>query len=238
MAEEIYRASTLNIKDLKKQRKRILALVNRAIREKNDADLISLTKMYALLYSAYAEMSFLKLIHTPGAFSESEITQIENGRNLEEKWTKCVEFAFKKLNPNANPGEIANKKQTLRRILTEYIIAPSQIRNKVAHGQWIICLNNDCTRVNHDATLKMQQLDFVRIDRYFSIYGQFQQCILDLSVSQKTHYRDYYTIIVNLEQYIESTKSWSLETKKQEILSSKKYQRYQSQKNLHNQNTD
>lgn len=97
MSEKIFRASTSNVKDLKKQRNRILALVNRAIREKNDADLISLTKMYALLYSAYAEMSFLKLIHTPKAFSESEILQIVNRRNLEEKWEKCVEFAFKSL---------------------------------------------------------------------------------------------------------------------------------------------
>ena len=55
MAEEIFIASTENLKDLKKQRKRICALVNRAIREKKDADLISLTKVYALLY--------LSLIH-------------------------------------------------------------------------------------------------------------------------------------------------------------------------------
>ncbi len=230
MTEEIYRACTSNVKNLKKQRNRILALVNRAIREKNDADLISLTKMYALLYSAYAEVSFLKLIHTPQAFSEPEISQIGAGRNLEEKWEKCFEFAFKKLNLGANLGEIANKKQKLKRILTDYIIGPSQIRNKVAHGQWMVCLNNDCTRVNHDATLKMQQLDFVKIDRYFSIYEKFQQCILDLSVSQKTHYRDYYTIIAGLEEYIDSTKSWSLETKKQKLLTSKKYQRYRSQK--------
>lgn len=230
MVEEIYRAGTSNVKDLKKQRNRIQTLVNRAIREKNDADLISLTKMYALLYSAYAEMSFLKLIHTPKAFSESEISQIESGRNLEEKWRKCVEFAFKNLNSDANLGEIANKKQTLGRILEKYIIDPSQIRNKVAHGQWIICLNNDCTRVNNDITLKMQQLDFVKIDRYFSIYEKFQQCILDLSVSQKTHYRDYYIIIVNLQKYIDSTEAWSLETKKQKILSSQKYQRYQIKK--------
>ena len=78
MAEEIFTASTENLRDLKKQRKRICALVNRAIREKQDPDLISLTKMYALLYSAYVETSFLKLIHTPKAFTESEIIQIIN----------------------------------------------------------------------------------------------------------------------------------------------------------------
>ena len=36
MAEEIFTASTENLRDLKKQRKRICALVNRAIREKQD----------------------------------------------------------------------------------------------------------------------------------------------------------------------------------------------------------
>ena len=42
-------------------------------------------------------------------------------RNLEEKWLKCVELAFNKLN-TTNLGEIANKKQTLNRLLQAYII--------------------------------------------------------------------------------------------------------------------
>lgn len=42
-------------------------------------------------------------------------------------------------------GAFANKSQSLNRILNKYIIGPSQIRNKIAHGQWIECLNNDCS---------------------------------------------------------------------------------------------
>lgn len=227
MAEEIFMASTVNLKDLKKQRKRIGALVNRAIREKQDSDLMSLTKVYALLYSAYVEISFLKLIHTPKAFAESEITQIMCGRNLEEKWLKCVDFALKKLH-TTNLGEVANKKQMLNRILQEYIIGPSQIRNKVAHGQWIYCLNNECTKINQSTTNQMADLDFVKIERYFCIYDKFHQCILDLLISQKTHYRDYYQIITELQKYIDFTKLWSLETKKEKILSSSKYQNYKN----------
>ncbi|HUM84792.1 MAG TPA: hypothetical protein PLN48_13620 [Lachnospiraceae bacterium] len=230
MAEDIFIACTQNAQDLKKQRKRLLLLSNRAIREMNDADLNSLTKLYALLYSAYAEVSLLKLIHTPTAFSDSEISQIQNGRNIEEKWERCVEFAFAKLNLTSNAGEIANKKQTLTRILDEYIIRPSQIRNKIAHGQWVICLNNAGTNINNSATTEIKQLDFVKIDRLFSIYEKFLQCILDLAVSQKTHYRDYYYIITELNKYVDSTKSWSIETKKQKILISLKYQRYKGRK--------
>lgn len=72
MAQDIFVASSENLKELKKHRNRLKCLVNRAIRENSLSELDSLTKVYALLYSAYVEVSFLKLIHTPKAFSDSE----------------------------------------------------------------------------------------------------------------------------------------------------------------------
>lgn len=225
MSKKVYNACSDNVRALLKHRRRIKILVNKAIRNKDNQTIDSLTKLYALLYSSYVEVSFIKLIHTYGAFSESEISQIQSKRNLEEKWQKCVELLFSRINSPTNLGENANKKQKLTRILDEYIIKPSQIRNKVAHGQWVVCLNNACTDINNDTTNELQNLDFVIIDRYFSIYKQFQQCILDLSVSPKTHYRDYYSIITNLEQYIESTKKWSMESKINDILTSPKNKR-------------
>lgn len=39
-------------------------MINRSIKEGSDEELYALTKLYALLYSSYAEVSFLKLIHT------------------------------------------------------------------------------------------------------------------------------------------------------------------------------
>lgn len=59
----------------------------------------------------------------------------------------------------------------------------------------------------------MANLDFVKIEKYFCIYDKFHQCILDLLISHRTHYRDYYQIITELQDYVDSTKSWSLETK-------------------------
>lgn len=225
MAEEVYRACVDNVRELKKHRRRLVMLANRAIREKNTADLDTLTKFYSLLFSAYAENSFLKLIHTSKAFTLQEIADIQSKRNLEEKWKKCVELAFYKINNNANLGEIANKKQTLNRILDKYIIEPSQMRNKVAHGQWKKCLNNDCTKINAEITDEMLYLDFTKVDRYFKIYKEFEQCVLDLLVSPKTHYRDYYSCITKLDDYISATELWTLETKREKLLSSPKVKR-------------
>lgn len=228
MAEEIYRAYVSNVKELEKHRTIIVLLANRAIKENKEAELGTLTKVYALLYSAYVEDSFLKLIHTPKALTENEIMYIQRGHNLEEKWKKCVELAFMKLNNRANSGEVANKKKTLNRILDKYIIAPSQMRNKIAHGQWMVCLNSDCTKINEQISKEIKQLDLVKVDQLFSIYKKFQQCILDLLVSPKTHYRDYYANITELERYIKETESWTLETKKEKILSSSKYKHRKS----------
>lgn len=53
MAEEIYRAYVSNVKELEKHRNVIVQLANRAIRENKQIELNTLTKVYALIYSAY-----------------------------------------------------------------------------------------------------------------------------------------------------------------------------------------
>lgn len=81
--------------------------------------------MYALLYSAYVETSFLKLIHTPKAFTESEIIQIMAERNLEQKWLKCVDLAFNRLN-TTNLGEVANKNKHYTDFYKNILLTPAK----------------------------------------------------------------------------------------------------------------
>lgn len=89
-------------------------------------------------------------------------------------------------------------------------------------------LNGDCTKINEQISKEMNKLDFVKVDRLFSIYKKYQQCVLDLLVSLRTHYRDYYANITELERYVKETESWTLETKKDKILSSLKYKHHKS----------
>lgn len=223
---EIYKASCTNVKELKSKRKILNKLINQSIRAGAVGELDALTKLYALLYSAYAEVSFLKLIHTPCGFDESEIAMIQDQRNLEEKWLKCFEMAFRKINTDSNAGELANKRKKLNNILNLYIIGPSQIRNKIAHGQWKVCLNNKCEGLNSAIAAEIQNLDCVRVDILFEVYERFQQCIEDLIESPRTHYRDYYTRIVELERYINETKDWNLDSKTRKIRESAKFKGY------------
>ena len=220
---EIYQACCENERELRKEAKQIKRLYNNALRFNRAQTIQPLTKTYALLYSAYVEVSFLKTIHTPYGFDESFITQIQSARNLEEKWEKCLELAFRNIATRNKLGVISNQKQELIRYLKRYIIEPSHIRNKIAHGQWIECLNSDCTAVNHDLSTQMSQLDFVTIDRYFNIYQRFSQCVEDLIESpNRAHFAFFYGRLDELKNYIDKTETYSSESKAVMLQSSPK----------------
>lgn len=223
---DIYKASVKNVQELKKQARIVKLLLNNALRANRMHEVNALTKTYALMYSAFAEVSFLKLIHTPYGFQESYIDQIMSCRNLDEKWNKCIELAFNQISHDHNKGEIANKLKWLREILRDYIISPSQIRNKIAHGQWSVCLNNGCTNINNDMTLIVSTLDYVQIDRLFTIYGTFSQCVEDLIESPtRAHYRFFYHHLTELENYINKTKNYTFQSKQEQLHASPKHRK-------------
>lgn len=224
MSKDIYVASCKNERRIKNEVRQLNQALNNAIKNNRRQEIETLTPILALLYSAYAEVAFIKMIHTPYGFEPSYIEQILSQRNLEEKWKKCLEFAFDRILNESNKGEVANKRKQLNTILNEYIIEPSQIRNKIAHGQWSVCLNTNNTAVNNELTIKLQNLDCVQIFRLFEIYNKFAECVEDLIESpHKAHYQYYYPKMEELKSHIEKTRGYTLATKTSLLQSSLKY---------------
>lgn len=211
---QIYQASVSNVRELKKQKNNIKRLFNKSVRTNDHSSFNALTKLFALLYSSFAEVCFLKMVHTPYGFSEDLIRQIQEQRNLEQKWNKCLELAFAQIDNMANKGEIQNKKLILQRHINDYIIEPSQLRNKIAHGQWQVALNNDNTAINNNTTAKILALDLVQVDILFEVYEKIGQTLEDLIESpHKTHFRDFYFHMAELDSLINDTHTWNITSK-------------------------
>lgn len=220
--QTIYEACVKNCRDLKSKKKELIRLLNLAANKNSQNEIDTLTKLLALLYSAYAETSFLKLIMTPFAFDDcSYVEEINSQRNLEDKWEKFFEIVLKQYSSNA---DFNNKKQIIEKIYKKYIEFPSKLRNKIAHGQWVSCLNNECTDINQETTAYLSQIDFVQIDRFFNIYEKYIDILKDLLESPITHKKGFYNKFSNLEDYIEKTKDWNLESKHKAL--QKKYSEY------------
>ena len=75
---------------------------------------------------------------------------------------------------------IPNTKVKINKLVDDYIINPSLIRNKVAHGQWKIALNKSNTAVNNGITKELTALDLVVITKWFKINRYLSNIIENL----------------------------------------------------------
>lgn len=60
---------------------------------------------------------------------------------------------------------IPNRVQRIERLLCRYIEQPSQLRNRIAHGQWDNALNSDGTDRNAALSDRLGDLDFLEVER-------------------------------------------------------------------------
>ncbi len=219
---DLYRVHVQNVRALNRARKQMTLLVNDAIRRNNSALIVTLTKSLVLLFSAWEEANFAKLIYTPRGFSENELTQIKQAysQSLEQAWDKCIDLGLRKVRSNPKRSSyIPNVQKRLSQIVQEYVIDPRIIRNKIAHGQWEIALNRTNTAVNREITLSIQSLDVVIVLKWFRIF-QYLSDIVEILIESpgRAFHRDYWVILGELEEYLEKTKSWSIVTKRKQLL--------------------
>lgn len=213
----IYEAQTKNVQELDKARKQINRSINNALRRRDKVAEQALTKTMALVFCAWVEANFSKVIHTPHGFSLNEIQQIkktykENG--LEKGWEKCLELGTSRASSNKKSSYIQNVRLKLKKYIKKYIVEPSLLRNKIAHGQWLITLNRENTAENSELTNSLKSLDIIEITKWFEIHGHIAQIFEALIQSpNKAFHRDYWTEISKLEEYIEKSNDWTLEQK-------------------------
>lgn len=214
----VYQTQTRNVKALSKAWKHINILVNNAIRRHDHFSVQTLTKTLILVFSAWAEANFSKLIHTPYGFTNTEILQIKSeykSDGMEAGWSKCLELALRKVSKNGQRSSfVPNVRQRLKRIIKEYVIDPRGIRNKIAHGQWEIALNGNNDKINIDISTKIQELDPVVIKVWYEIFRYLSEIIECLIESpNRAFHRDYWVIVNELEEYIDKTRGWNKESK-------------------------
>jgi hypothetical protein len=218
-----YEAYVINVRDLSKAETEIKRAINRAIKSGRENAIVVQTKVYALIYSTFSEASFMKMILTPYGFEQEYVNEILKQETIQQKWQKCLEIGFLKFTKAQKGSDVPNKVLELSRIIQKYIVDPSVLRNKIAHGQLTIALNRSNTNLNTELTSKLRDLDFVTIYVWFEINRRLCSIIEDLIESpDKAHYRYYFPKYQELEEFIAKTSKWTPETKRKTRAMSRK----------------
>lgn len=209
---EIFHWQTANVRKLDTAFKHVRRVLNSALL-RNDPVLVEVqTKTLAFIYSCWTEAIFYKLIHTPHCFSLGEISQIKRqvkSGGISGGWQKAVQLSLRRM--NATSGDVPNRRQRIERLLRLYIEQPSQLRNRIAHGQWENALNSDGTDKNHALTAALKNIDFLEIERLRVGCTALAAVVESLAESpNKAFHADYYSILASSEEKLREMSRYTL----------------------------
>lgn len=220
---EIYKAQVKNSQALIASGKHLRKSINAALKKNDNATVETLTKLYALLFTSFAEASFSKIIHTPYGFDSHQIKKIMysgwrlnnikkwSKRSITDSWITCLDLGLKNL--DAKKGNFQpNARLKLRGLIEENILDPSVLRNKLAHGQWVKALNRANDAIQEDHTARIANLNIVTIGGWMRVHSLLANVMEDLIESpNKTFTRDWYIFVHNLEREIKQINSRTFE---------------------------
>lgn len=224
--KDLYIAQTQNVREINKSFTDLKRLINKAIQNNNLQLQQSLTKSLTIIYSTWTEARFLQLTYTPFGLNEDEINQVlkaKNTKSVVEGWEKLIELSLKILVKNSKaPDNVHTIQKKLKKYLKDYILGPSQIRNKLAHGQWTITLNVENTNLNPIPTKLIEELTVVDLIRWKMTQEKFSHIIESLIESPEKHFRrSYQTQITDFENFIKESSYWTVQEKRKKLVKRK-----------------
>ena len=209
----IYRAQTQNVRSLRADMQQVRRVLNESLRLNNTTQTVAFTKIYALTFCSWAEANFSKVLHTPYGFSLSEIAQVQAAKanGIAMAWKKCLHLGLRHL--DARRGSfLPNTKKKIESLVDLYVFDPASIRNKLAHGQWVIALNRTNEAVNKELTEKLLHLDLVKIERWISGHLILSSAVETLIESpNRAFMRDWNIFVADIEEQFSNVNQRTIE---------------------------
>lgn len=155
--------------------------------------------MYTLLIGAWAECRLQKLLHEEFGFTSAEREQVESKRTQLDWWQETVDLAFRKhyriaaspLDEQSLGNQNNDRYLALKSTLADDLRIVIEIRNKLAHGQWINPLNSAGTRLNADKQRLLNEENLMSLQLKLYLIGHLADIVHDLVVSLATFERDF-----------------------------------------------
>ncbi len=138
-----FKYHTENLRAVERAYRETLKTIRASIRNGDEALEESQTKLCALLLGIWAEARLSKLLNEQEFFSPADRVVIFGKDNLFERWLLVVAHGFKKhhgvktLSARTLKHGSFHQYQTLRENLETHLKVVLELRNKLAHGQWI-----------------------------------------------------------------------------------------------------
>lgn len=228
---KIYKYHVTNLRSIETALKNTALSARKAISEENEIATRSFTSLYSFLVGAWAENRLKKVLFENNGMANSERDTVLSCTSQIDQWIKAVEVAFRKhyeipraiINNSNLPYTAFARYSALNEILNDDLRAIIEIRNKLAHGQWVYPFNSDQTGIEQEKFNYLQKENLPSIQYKFRLISSLSAIIHDLIVSLPTFERDFdknFKMITNTRLNLENR---SYETYKKSLI--KKHKR-------------
>jgi len=198
-AEKIYKYHVANLRSIEIALKNTSLSARKAISEENIKATESFVRLYAFLLGAWAETRLKKILYEKRGFNSEERERILGEKTLLQQWLKSIELAYRKhykiahvpLTEKTIPFTAFARFKELNDILEHDLRSIIEIRNKLAHGQWIYPFNNVGTDIEEDKYLKLKVQNILHLQFKKKLISELSQLIHDLVISLATFDRDF-----------------------------------------------
>jgi len=215
---DFYRFHTANLRQIEDAMQHVARDLHRAIAQSQRSTVSAYTRLFALLLGTWAECRLQKLLYEPAArgFTDHDRESIRTGKSQYDRWAGTIDLAFRKqynvltgpLEPPRLPHTAHYHYSGIMEALNTQLRPIIELRNKLAHGQWLYTLTNNelgisvaemlAVRCENSLTLKLKQ----------NLLGHLVNVIHDLVVSPPTFTRDFDTHFRALESRTECNVDW------------------------------
>lgn len=198
-----------NLTSIEKAIKTVQRTLREYIAKDEHMNIYAYTKLLSHLVNTWAEVRVLKLVYEVGAFSDAEKASVIGSKGPKGKWKKALDIAFCKAYGMSSIGQIERlttpytartRYLALLAIIGGDLLESSELRNRIAHGQWKHAFNNDLSSLNTQLTGKLRQENIVKLQLRWKMFKSLAQIIHDLAVSKPTFERDFDNNFRRLEE--------------------------------------
>lgn len=197
--KKLYRFHVANIRSIEIALNHSALAARSAISKENQPAIKSFVSLYALLLGAWAETRLRKLVYENNGLTGIERDSVMAQANQLDQWLKLIEVAFRKhykvpsalLNDQNLPFTANARRQVLIQILEKDLRNVIEMRNKLAHGQWVYPLNNDGTDVEKGKYQQLNNENLLSLQFKKSLLTSLANLVHDLVVSLPTFERDF-----------------------------------------------
>lgn len=212
--DTIYKFNVYNLRFISASIQQIKRTTHHAIASENELLVQSFTRLFALVLGTWAETRLRKLHYESNGFNNTDRALITGESSQIDKWNKTIEVAVRKhynipngpLNIISLPHSTYSRYHTLHDILEDHLKSLIEIRNKLAHGQWVFPFTDSMDlSVQHKVAIENENVLSLQFKHL--LLTHLSQIVHDLVVSKPTFERDFdknFNKFVGVKQNLEN----------------------------------